>query len=53
VARAARRNPPGLGARRDGVIGADELTGDLAAAGLRFGRWLTEDQAWFTARPAP
>jgi len=29
-----------------------ELTADLAAAGLAFGRWLTEDHAWFTARPA-
>jgi spermidine synthase len=28
-----------------------ELTADLDAAGLTFGRWLTEDQAWFTARP--
>lgn len=29
-----------------------ELAGDLAAAGLRFGDWLTGDHAWFTARPA-
>jgi SAM-dependent methyltransferase len=29
-----------------------ELTGDLAAAGLRLGDWLTSDHAWFTARPA-
>jgi SAM-dependent methyltransferase len=28
-----------------------DLRGDLAAAGLRFGRWLTEDHAWFTAQP--
>lgn len=28
-----------------------ELTRDLAAAGLAFGRWLTEDHVWFTARP--
>ena len=28
-----------------------ELTADLDAARLTFGRWLTEDQAWFTARP--
>jgi SAM-dependent methyltransferase len=27
----------------------DELIRDLAAAGLRFGGWLTEDHAWFTA----
>ena len=32
-------------------IGADELPGDLAAARLRFGQWLTDDHAWFTARP--
>ena len=31
-------------------LGAEELTADLAAAGLTFGSWLTEDQAWFTAR---
>jgi SAM-dependent methyltransferase len=29
-----------------------ELADDLAAAGLRFADWLTEDHAWFTARPA-
>jgi len=29
-----------------------ELAGDRAAAGLRFGDWLTVDHAWFTARPA-
>jgi SAM-dependent methyltransferase len=33
-------------------ISDDELTADLAATGLRFGGWLTDDQAWFTARPA-
>ncbi|NJC70910.1 hypothetical protein HC031_14465 [Planosporangium thailandense] len=33
-------------------IGDEELTTDLAAAGLWFDRWLTEDHAWFTARPA-
>jgi SAM-dependent methyltransferase len=32
-------------------IGEEELGGDLALAGLRFGRWLTDDQSWFTARP--
>jgi SAM-dependent methyltransferase len=31
-------------------IGDEELAGDLAAAGLRFGDWLTVDHAWFTAR---
>jgi hypothetical protein len=34
-------------------IGEDELAADLAAAGLRFDRWLTDDHAWFTASPAP
>ena len=29
----------------------DELARDLAAADLRFGDWLSEDRAWFTARP--
>ncbi|MGH3280832.1 MAG: hypothetical protein ACRDNW_17075 [Trebonia sp.] len=33
-------------------IGDEELAGDLATAGLRFGRWLTGDHAWFTACPA-
>jgi SAM-dependent methyltransferase len=28
----------------------DDIAGDLAAAGLAFGRWLTDDHAWFTAR---
>jgi SAM-dependent methyltransferase len=32
-------------------IGDAELASDLAGAGLRFDRWLTEDHAWFTARP--
>jgi SAM-dependent methyltransferase len=32
-------------------IGEQELAGDLAAAGLRLGDWLTDDRAWFTARP--
>jgi SAM-dependent methyltransferase len=32
-------------------IGAAELDDNLAAAGLRFGDWLTADRAWFTARP--
>ena len=66
IVRSARREPPQLHVEveyqvGDRVwthawgsyeIGADELTGDLAAAGLRFGRWLTEDHAWFTAHPA-
>jgi SAM-dependent methyltransferase len=33
------------------LIGEEELARDLAAAGLRFGGWLTDDHAWFTARP--
>jgi SAM-dependent methyltransferase len=33
-------------------IGDEELAGELADAGLRFGGWLTADHAWFTARPA-
>lgn len=32
-------------------IGELELAEDLASAGLRFGRWLTNDHAWFTAVP--
>jgi SAM-dependent methyltransferase len=32
-------------------IGEQELAGDLAAAGLTFGEWLTDDHAWFTALP--
>jgi len=63
IIRSARREPPRMhveveyqvGGRvwthawASYEIGADELTGDLAAAGLRFGRWLTDDHAWFTA----
>jgi SAM-dependent methyltransferase len=30
-----------------------ELRADLASADLTFGRWLTEDHEWFTARPEP
>jgi SAM-dependent methyltransferase len=33
-------------------ISSEQLASDLAAAGLRFGSWLTGDRAWFTARPA-
>lgn len=33
-------------------IGEQELNENLAAAGLRFGDWLTDDRAWFTARAA-
>lgn len=34
-------------------ISDGELRAGLAAAGLRYGRALTPDQAWFTAYPAP
>jgi SAM-dependent methyltransferase len=34
-------------------ISGEELAGNLAAAGLRFGDWLTGDHAWFTARADP
>jgi len=30
-----------------------DLDRDLAEAGLRFGRWLTDDHAWFMAQPYP
>jgi len=67
IVRSSRREPPRLHieveyqvgdrvwthAWASHEIGADELTGDLAATRLRFGRWLTDDHAWFTARPAP
>ena len=33
-------------------ISEKELTGDLADASLRLGDWLTDDHAWFAARPA-
>ena len=33
-------------------ISDEELADGLAAAGLRFGDWLTGDHAWFTACPA-
>jgi SAM-dependent methyltransferase len=32
-------------------IGEEELGADLTSARLRFERWLTDDHAWFTARP--
>jgi SAM-dependent methyltransferase len=34
------------------LIGDGELDRDLAAAGLRFSGWLTDDRSWFTARPS-
>jgi SAM-dependent methyltransferase len=33
-------------------ISEDELTADLGSADLTFGRWLTDDHAWFMARPS-
>jgi hypothetical protein len=33
-------------------ISDSELTGNLTAAGLRLGDWLTSDHAWFTAYPS-
>jgi SAM-dependent methyltransferase len=33
-------------------ISERELTDGLGSAGLRFGQWLTDDHAWFTASPA-
>ncbi|HXL95246.1 MAG TPA: class I SAM-dependent methyltransferase [Streptosporangiaceae bacterium] len=33
-------------------IAEQELASDLAAAGLAFAAWLTDDHAWFTAVPA-
>jgi hypothetical protein len=32
-------------------ITQEELAADLASAGLRLHRWLTDDHAWFTAGP--
>jgi SAM-dependent methyltransferase len=66
VIRAARWEPPRMRAEIEYQAGGnvwthawtsyqisdEELAGDLAAAGLRFGAWLTGDHAWFTARPA-
>ena len=65
VIRSARRVPPCLHAEVEYQvggrvwthawgsyeIGGEELEGDLSSAGLRLGRWLTDDQSWFTARP--
>ncbi len=66
VVRTARREPPLLHIEVEYQVGgqvwthawasseisADELRADLTAAGLRFGRALSGDQAWFTAHPA-
>jgi SAM-dependent methyltransferase len=66
IIRSARREPPRMFVEieyqvRDRVwihswaaheISERELADNLGAAGLRFGRWLTDDHAWFTAGPA-
>lgn len=66
IVRTARREPPLMHveveyqvagqvwthAWASSEISAAELRADLSAAGLAFGRALTEDQAWFTAHPA-
>jgi SAM-dependent methyltransferase len=65
IIRSARWEPPRLRATIEYQVGDnvwthawtsyrlsdEELAGDLAAAGLRLGDWLTSDHAWFTARP--
>jgi SAM-dependent methyltransferase len=66
IIRLARWEPPRMHARVEYQVNGnvwthawtsyqvsdDELASDLAAADLRFGDWLTDDHAWFTARPA-
>lgn len=63
VIRSARRLPPRLFVEAEYQVGDQvwthswcayeisgrELASDLGSAGLRFGRWLTDDRAWFTA----
>jgi SAM-dependent methyltransferase len=66
VIREARWEPPRMHAKVEYQVGGDvwthawtsyqisdeELASDLATADLRFADWLTDDHAWFTARPA-
>ena len=66
IIRAARWEPPRMHVEVEYQVGGsvwthawasyqisdEELASDLAAADLRFGRWLTDDRGWFTARPA-
>jgi SAM-dependent methyltransferase len=66
IIRAARWEPPRMRVEIEYQVGGniwthawtsyqisnEELAGDLATAGLRFGDWLTGDHAWFTGRPA-
>jgi len=63
VIRSARFEPPRMFAEIEYQVGErvwthawtsyqisdEELAGDLAAAGLAFGEWLTDDHSWFTA----
>jgi len=65
IVRSARWEPPRLHVEVEYQVGGNvwthtwtahqisdsELADGLAAAGLRFGEWLTSDHAWFTARP--
>jgi SAM-dependent methyltransferase len=66
VIRSARWEPPRLRTEIEYHVGGsvwthawtsysiddEELADDLATAGLRLGDWLTDDHAWFSARPA-
>lgn len=66
IIRSARWEPPRMHAEIEYQVGGNvwthawtsyqisdkELAGNLAAASLRQGDWLTDDHAWFTARPA-
>ncbi len=66
IIRSARWEPPRMHVEIEYQVGGDiwthawtsyqisdnELAGNLAAANLRLGDWLTGDHAWFTARPA-
>jgi SAM-dependent methyltransferase len=66
VIRSARFEPPRMFAEIEYQVGDrvwtqawtsyqisdEELVGDLAAAGLAFGEWLTDDHSWLTARPS-
>jgi SAM-dependent methyltransferase len=66
IIRSARWEPPRMHVEIEYQVGGNlwthawtsyqisdkELAGNLAAASLRLGGWLTDDHAWFTARPA-
>jgi SAM-dependent methyltransferase len=66
IIRSARWEPPRMRAEIEYQVGGNvwthawtsyqisdkELAGNLAAASLRQGDWLTDDHTWFTARPA-